>query len=674
MMRIRSQMLALTLLVVPAWAETNQTIVVEATRLDHLDLMAVATAADVTAMDRDTLERSGAGYVPELLQSEANLLIRSTSGNEQDGQISLRGFGEGSHLRTLVLVDGHRLNRPDMGGIEWGTLPVSSIESIEVVRGGQSVLYGNAALAGVVKVTTRSGADAGCRMGVSVGSDGYWGSSFGYGGAAGDVDYSVGIDAQRADGFRRHSAYSSTQFSSSLVWYAGDLDTVTLRVSGADLDAQLPGSLTKAEMKADPTQAGSGAGQSDTRSGQVTLLWDGERAWGAARLAAGLNVRDLDWELDGLYGRNQMVGFSFGPRVRVGSADDFVLGGVDVRYDALDFDSLHPDNTDYVQAYAEIERLSAAPYLFAQRRLNPVFLLNGGVRFEHARSDNTYVDYVDNQILPTEELLGIGTVVNPNYTASPDADPTQSYAGLLSKNGWAAEVALAVAPNEAVSAWLGYDRVYRYPTLDETAAYQGYALSDPLNENLDPETGHNFEIGTRLAAGSWSGTASLFYLMMNDEIVFDDDENLNRNIGQTRRMGTEFMLRYEQKRFGATAGWALVDARLHGGENDGHRIPLVPWANGSLQVWFAPVEQVRLTASGQFVSDQYRGGDEANAEEKVAGYGVLGARANWTLSESLTLHFSIHNLLDKVYASSVYGDAYYPAAGRSFRLGFNLEF
>ncbi len=673
MMLIRLPM-AVLLLGVSVWAETNQAIIVSASRLNDLDLIAVDTAADVTVLDRQAVELSGAQSVPELLEGGANVLIRSTSGNGQDGQISLRGFGESSHLRTLVLVDGHKLNRPDMAEIEWGGLSVSSIEKIEVIRGGQSVLYGNYALSGVVKVTTRSGADAGRQIGVSAGSFGYLGASAGYGGAAGDVDYSWGLGSQRAEGFRRHSAYRSSRFSGSLVWYADSLDTVTLRVSGADLEAQLPGALSLQEMQADPAQAGSGTGRSDTRSGRVTLLWESERSWGAARLAAGLNTRDQDWELDGLYGRNRMLGMSLGPRLRAGSEDQFILGGVDLDYDVLDFDSLHPENTDYVQAYAELDRLAAAPYLFAQRRLRSAFVLNGGVRYEHARSDTTYVDYVDNQILPTEELLGIGTVENPNYSSSPDRDPAGSYAGLIAKSGWAAEVALAYEPNEQASAWLGYDRVYRYPTLDETAAYQGYALSDPLNEKLDPESGHNFEVGARLVSGGWSGSLALFYLMMDDEIVFDDDDDLNRNIGQTRRAGTELTLAFEQKRFGASTAWALVNARLHGGENDGHRIPLVPRAGGSARVWVAPVEAVRLSASGRFVSEQYRGGDEANAENPVAAFAVLGLRASWAVSKRLGLSFSVDNLLDKVYATSVYGDAYYPAAGRSFRLGMNLEF
>ena len=60
------------------------------------------------------------------------------SGAPADAEIHLRGFGEGSGSRVLVLVDGLRLNRPDMGGINWLQVPLSAVERVEVLRGGPS--------------------------------------------------------------------------------------------------------------------------------------------------------------------------------------------------------------------------------------------------------------------------------------------------------------------------------------------------------------------------------------------------------------------------------------------------------------------------------------------------------------------------------------------------------
>jgi len=187
-MSFRSQFVAGLLLSASAFAGTNNAIIVSAPRLDDLDLMDVSVAADVTVIDRETIERSGASAVPQLLEQQANVLVRGQGGNASDGQLSMRGFGDNSGVRVLVLVDGHKANRPDMGGIDWQTLPVSNIEKIEVIRGGQNVLYGNHALSGVVKITTKRGEDVGLQLDGAIGSFGYYSGSASYGGTVGDAE------------------------------------------------------------------------------------------------------------------------------------------------------------------------------------------------------------------------------------------------------------------------------------------------------------------------------------------------------------------------------------------------------------------------------------------------------------------------------------------------------
>ncbi len=67
----------------------------------------------------------------------------------------LRGLDS---TRVLVLVDGERLNNArtatDRAGVEVGLVDASSIESIEVVSGAGSVLYGTDALSGTVNIRT----------------------------------------------------------------------------------------------------------------------------------------------------------------------------------------------------------------------------------------------------------------------------------------------------------------------------------------------------------------------------------------------------------------------------------------------------------------------------------------------------------------------------------------
>ncbi|MEL7529759.1 MAG: TonB-dependent receptor plug domain-containing protein [Bacteroidota bacterium] len=77
--------------------------------------------------------------------------------DNQDGQINIRGssgyaYGVGS--RVMVTLDGLPLLTGDAGTASLGLIPVDNIAQIEVLKGASSVLYGSAALGGVINVIT----------------------------------------------------------------------------------------------------------------------------------------------------------------------------------------------------------------------------------------------------------------------------------------------------------------------------------------------------------------------------------------------------------------------------------------------------------------------------------------------------------------------------------------
>ncbi len=74
-----------------------------------------------------------------------------------DGQISIRGgagyaFGAGS--RVALLLNGVPMLQPDAGTINWSDLPIELIERTEIVKTSATVLYGSAALNGVIQMQT----------------------------------------------------------------------------------------------------------------------------------------------------------------------------------------------------------------------------------------------------------------------------------------------------------------------------------------------------------------------------------------------------------------------------------------------------------------------------------------------------------------------------------------
>jgi len=64
------------------------------------------------------------------------------------------GYSFGAGSRVMVLVDDVPLLSGDAGRPSWGFIPIENLEQIEVIKGASSVLYGSAALNGVINVRT----------------------------------------------------------------------------------------------------------------------------------------------------------------------------------------------------------------------------------------------------------------------------------------------------------------------------------------------------------------------------------------------------------------------------------------------------------------------------------------------------------------------------------------
>ncbi|MCX5836791.1 MAG: TonB-dependent receptor plug domain-containing protein, partial [Deltaproteobacteria bacterium] len=136
-------------------AITMEEVVVTATR-DREEVRQVP--ANVSVITAGQIEQSGATTVVEVLKKLESIQFRDYSGNSSQAVIDMRGFGgDNPYGKTLIMLDGRKMNRPDMSSINWLQIPLDNIERIEVVRGASSVLYGDAAIGGVINIITKKG-------------------------------------------------------------------------------------------------------------------------------------------------------------------------------------------------------------------------------------------------------------------------------------------------------------------------------------------------------------------------------------------------------------------------------------------------------------------------------------------------------------------------------------
>ncbi|NBW24146.1 MAG: TonB-dependent receptor [Betaproteobacteria bacterium] len=166
--------------------------------------------ADVTVIDRQQIEESGAITVLQLLNGQPGVQVGgSTAGGDK---VYIRG---GEARMTGLFIDGVRIGGQDGnqlgGGVNWELIPLGDIERIEIVRGPSSVLYGADAMAGVVQIFTRKG-QQGFHPTISVGGGSYSAQkvSFGARGGVGDWDYAMNIASSQTDGFDNYKTVRHT--------------------------------------------------------------------------------------------------------------------------------------------------------------------------------------------------------------------------------------------------------------------------------------------------------------------------------------------------------------------------------------------------------------------------------------------------------------------------------
>ena len=125
-----------------------------------------------TIISQDDIKKSTAQTLDQLLKEVPGFNFSSVPSTQTDptGQSTkLRGVGT---ARVLVLLDGIPLLDPFYSTTQFFKIQLANVDHVEVVRGGNSSIWGNMAVAGVVNVITKRVKDNSGEVNISYGSFG----------------------------------------------------------------------------------------------------------------------------------------------------------------------------------------------------------------------------------------------------------------------------------------------------------------------------------------------------------------------------------------------------------------------------------------------------------------------------------------------------------------------
>lgn len=679
-------------LIAAAQAADEQTMVVTAapTTVSELD-----TPAAVSVVNGDEMRQAAPRVnLSESLGAVPGLQVQNRQNYAQDLQLSIRGFGSRSTygVRGLrIYVDGIPATMPDGQG-QTSNIDIGSVDTIEVLRGPFSALYGNSS-GGVINVTSQTGTQP-----PTVEASSYYGSfgtwhygmkatgAVGDGSHACDVDYTVSTNRFTTHGYRDHSGARKNLANARLGVRINDVSKLTLLLNSVDIKANDAGGLTADEWRDNPRQSPRGDQyntRKNTRQTQAGLRYERQ-----------LSAQD-DLSVMMYTGERETTQFQSIPRApqlkpsHAGGVIDLTrhYQGIDTRLThrgellvpvtltaGLDYENMSERRKGYenfvmvngAPQYGEQGALrrnernlmwNVDPYLQTQWQLTDKLSLDAGVRYSSVWFDS-----------------------NDYYITPGNGDDS----GDASYHKWLPAGSLKYALTDAWNVYLSAGRGFETPTINELS-YRSDNQSG-LNFGLKPSTNDTVEIGSKTRIGNGLFTAALFQTNTDNEIVVDSSSGGRtsyKNAGKTRRQGMELGL---DQQFGESwrlkAAWTWLDATYRTNVCDdascnGNRIPGIARNMGYASFGYQPEQGWYAGSDIRYMSD-IMANDENTA--KAPSWTVVGLTTGYKWSYGrmdMDLFGRIDNLFDREYVGSVIvnesnGRYYEPAPGRNYGIGLNL--
>ena len=588
-------------------------VVVSAARTEQSTL---TTPASISVISREQIEASGARHINEVLRGQGGVQINDLYGDGSRATVDMRGFGDTAGSNTLILVDGRRLNNPDIATPDLNSIALEDVERIEIVQGSAGVLFGDQAVGGVINVITRKPGALRHSLKLSAGSyntlqlHAMTSQALDSG-----VNYLLSLDARESDNYRDHNEASYLNGFGKL-GYEYETGSVFGELQYINDELNTPGTLFADEVSADRRQVSpvyaddfSNAKTAIARVGLVQQLSDN---WS---LEAELTGRDTNGEfrltsIDGTQDRRvveltpRFIGF-----VPAMNNTMLTLGA-----DAVDSEyKLTTSFGDQVN-----DQLQSSVYAQAVIPATEVLDVTLGVRYAEVEND----------------LQDTGAFATYPAGIQIDDDVTVGTFGL------------AIKATENWRVLFRADQNYRFAKVDE--------YLQPVDQViLKTQEGLSVETGVEWASDSDTAKLLVYQLDLDDEIAYDPNAGVfgaNINLDKTRRKGIITSGHWQQtKKLGYSASYTYTDAEVLSGPLAGKDIPLVARHSVQLGSDYQLTDKWQLYGELFAISDRVFGGDFDNVLGRLPGYGVINIKAGDDYRD-FNIMARINNLLNKEYA------------------------
>jgi iron complex outermembrane receptor protein len=526
------------------YASVDTVLVVGQRTKAELEREQALTAGSVSVIDAADLAERNISSLEDMLRYVPG--IWTTSGTTGDSSFfSSRGSNldatnyDGNGVK--LLQDGLPVTTADGNNHNRIMNPLSARYAV-VAHGSNALTYGASTLGGAIDFITPTARDTPSEISLSGGSNNQAQGLITASAVSDDFDGLVTLEARHWDGYREHQKQDRKGIYANAGWKPDDAVQTRLYLTYIDNDQELPGSLTRAQLRSDPEQA-----QTTALSGNFQYNVE---TWRVANKTL--------WDIN--EDSNLSVGFSYESQKLYHPIVDKVM---------VDFDGDGPNPPEEVfSLLINTQQNTAGTSLRYNLRINDHDVLagvnysnttveGGNYRNDHGRR-NDLTTRIDNNANSLEAFLvdrwqfasqwnltyGLQAIASDRDVKNTDINSGDLYNPKGNFDSINPRLGIIYQQSKDIELFASLSRLYETPT-----NYELQDDSSPDDKILNAMHGTVLELGTRgkqslSTTNFWRWDVAAYYAKLGDEILSIDDPaapgtSLSANINETIHAGIE---------------------------------------------------------------------------------------------------------------------------------------
>lgn len=591
----------------------------------------------------DEIRDSSATTVGEVLGKLGGVHTRISFTGIPDSSVDMRGFGMTGDQNTLVLVNGQRLSENEGASARLSSIPLSSIERIEILRGAGAVLYGGGATGGTINIITRAPLEDGVTGAASALLGSYNLQDLHARMQTRNGDWGVSLHGQKykTDNYRQGNQ-AELEALSGEIRHGGKENFVALSFGADDQKSRLPG-VRKVDLDTGLNQFLNDPRGVTTPNDYLNSKSDYVSVRGEKR------VEDVTVALDVI--RRHKTRQSYG---------SYDWGGTSLTDSQVDITTFSPRMLWGSKLFNMSNMLTLGGDWSDWSYRNNTVGTSGSDTFNEQGKQNGYANYFRNELQVAEKTrLSFGyrrEIVKQNSNLENSAGSAFSSNRMAHSHVNANDLAIQQGLADGFSLFARTGESFRIANIDENRCIWG-----PCGDLLKPQTARQKEIGTQWQGSKASARLSVFDIDLNNEIHYNALTGSNMNLAPTHRQGFELDGKVRVgKSLDMSARYVRTQARFRDGAYDsymgfsasiaGKDVPLVPKDRFGVNLGWQMAAATRVTAGMNYVGPQRYDNDQANKFLNMPSYTTADLKINHKVG-AWNLAAGVNNVFDKAYYS-----------------------